>query len=325
MKGLLIVLAALISIAAWKKDMPTSPAATSGWSIRYSPGPTFRIQYPAQLAGQDGTSFDFPTKGSSVGYVVKTAPKLSLGQTISIKFSIEGDGTLVPTDSDPPARVRLYFQRAGDNGSGAGPYQHYRYWGHPDVVLGAARDYEVSVELVGRLRCLRKPASASLCRCGRQCGAHRFHLRRDVCWSRHLCAARHRLCALHAERVQCQIVALHATAVADFVASSFALQHAVDIRAEPKNKNWLPVAAGVLRDRQIQNNLLCESAPGPKAGILIKDVLRQRSVRALFAVQCGRGPRRRQRRSRWSERGHNPNDTSDRLQRGHVRPQSDPR
>src|SRR5262245_6631367 len=147
MKALLIVLAALISIAAWKKDMPANPGATSAWNILYSPGPTFRIQYPPQLGGQDGTSFDFPPKGPSVGYVVKTAPKLSLGQTISIKFTIEGYGTLVPTDSDPPARVRLYLQRAGDNGSGAGPYQHYRYWGHPDVVLGAARDYEVSVEL----------------------------------------------------------------------------------------------------------------------------------------------------------------------------------
>jgi hypothetical protein len=40
MKALLIGLAALIS--TWKKDsrlanMPTNPAATSGWSIRYSP------------------------------------------------------------------------------------------------------------------------------------------------------------------------------------------------------------------------------------------------------------------------------------------------
>src|SRR5262245_21747090 len=128
MKALLIVLAALISIAAWKKDMPANPGATSAWNILYSPGPTFRIQYPPQLGGQDGTSFDFPPKGSSVGYVVKTAPKLSLGQTISIKFTIEGYGTLVPTDSDPPAPVWLYLQRAGDNGSGAGPYQHYRYW-----------------------------------------------------------------------------------------------------------------------------------------------------------------------------------------------------
>ncbi len=79
-------------------------------------------------------------------YIVRAAPALAVGKTISMRFRIDGNAELVPTDSAPPARVRLYIQRAGDNLSGAGPYQQYRYWSH-DVAITAAAEYSLSATI----------------------------------------------------------------------------------------------------------------------------------------------------------------------------------
>jgi hypothetical protein len=65
------------------------------------------------------------------------------------------------------------------------------------------------------------------------------------------------------------------------------------------------------------------SALPPKADIPTRDVSCQRLVQALLAARCERGYRRKRQRSRWSGRGHNPNDTSVHLQRDRVQPQSD--
>jgi hypothetical protein len=86
MKAFLIVVGALISIAASEKDsglanMPTNPAATSGWSIRYSPG------MPASMSqNADGTYYvDLPHQ-DGLHYVVQGAQGNLTGKTITIKF-----------------------------------------------------------------------------------------------------------------------------------------------------------------------------------------------------------------------------------------------
>jgi hypothetical protein len=81
MKAFLIVVGALISIAASEKDsglanMPTNPAATSGWSIRYSPG------MPASMSqNADGTYYvDLPHQ-DGLHYVVQGAQGNLTGKT----------------------------------------------------------------------------------------------------------------------------------------------------------------------------------------------------------------------------------------------------
>jgi len=62
-------------------------------------------------------------------YIVRAAPKLQAGQTITMRFRIDGTGQLISVQDGGQASVTLYMQRAGDNLSGAGVYQQYRYFG----------------------------------------------------------------------------------------------------------------------------------------------------------------------------------------------------
>jgi hypothetical protein len=113
MKAFLTVVGALMSIAAWKKDsclanMPTNPAATSGWSIRYSPG------MPASMSqNADGTYYiDLPYQ-DGLHYVVQGA-----------------QGNLLASDPGEtcPCSVSLYLRQQGDTLSAADEFK--RWWSH---------------------------------------------------------------------------------------------------------------------------------------------------------------------------------------------------
>lgn len=99
------------------------PPPSSGWTFQYSLG------MPAQMTqASDGTYFfDFPSS-DGVHYVVEAAPSLQLGQLVTMSFNVSGSGTVVPVQGTLPAEVSLYMQRKGDNLSGAGQYQQYRYF-----------------------------------------------------------------------------------------------------------------------------------------------------------------------------------------------------
>lgn len=124
--------------AAVPAYVPPKPTVT-GWGFYYSPN------MPQQMwdAGDGTFYFDFPTK-DGVHYVYR-AGSAALGQTITMTFSLAGDGTLVPTQGTTPY-VTLYLQRAGDNMSGAGAYEFYRFWSGATKLTGAG-DYTVSVPL----------------------------------------------------------------------------------------------------------------------------------------------------------------------------------
>ena len=47
-----------------------------------------------------------------------------------------------------PAALRLYFQRRGDNLSGNGPYEHFRWWSNPGNVQMARGNFRLVVALV---------------------------------------------------------------------------------------------------------------------------------------------------------------------------------
>jgi hypothetical protein len=129
MQALLIVLAALISIGSIKYsaplNMPTNPAATSGWSIRYSPG-----MPPSMSQNADGTYYvDLPYQ-DGLHYVVQGAQNNPTGKTITIKFELVGAAELLASDPGDvcPCFVSLYLQQQGDTLSAADEFK--RWWSH---------------------------------------------------------------------------------------------------------------------------------------------------------------------------------------------------
>lgn len=122
-----------------KGNEPSKPVLSDQFNFQYSTGVS---DTPYQ--------FNFPLAPGSVHYVAKTAPgPLSTMGRLSLKFKLDGGGTLVPTeqaDVAPDAKVRLYFQRAGDTMSGAGEYEFYRWWSVPSVVLTSPGEYTITVD-----------------------------------------------------------------------------------------------------------------------------------------------------------------------------------
>ncbi len=110
---------------------PAPPVPFSEWDITYSTGT------PPTMAKQpDGTfTVDIPQDPGSIHYVTTTAP--ALGAAITLTFGIQGTGTVIPipTADTPPAMIRLYMQRKGDNMSGQGQYEFYRWWSSAHVAI----------------------------------------------------------------------------------------------------------------------------------------------------------------------------------------------
>lgn len=121
------------------------PGSTTGWTIAWS------ANMPAQMTNNgDGTySFAFPST-DGVHYVYKAGSPMSVGQKITMQFSLSGSGKIVPTASSGSgsAAVRLFIQQTGDNMSGLGPYEFYRWWSNPaNVALTANGDFTLEVLL----------------------------------------------------------------------------------------------------------------------------------------------------------------------------------
>lgn len=112
-------------------DPRYKPPPPSDWTRWYGPGDPRPLTKNA-----DGTySFDWPKDPDGVHYIVKPWSKAQLGQTFTLRFKLEGDATFKVQDPAdiPPAKVRCYMQRVGDDLSGVGAKEHYRQWG--DMIL----------------------------------------------------------------------------------------------------------------------------------------------------------------------------------------------
>lgn len=117
----------------------------SRWGFQYSPGMPFQPT-------QDGAAwyFDFPTLPGSVHYLVAALnrPITAIGGAIEIT----GDGVFTaripaqePDDGTPA--VRPYFQRRGDDVSGKGEFEHYRWWCSPALVELRPGVYSIAAPL----------------------------------------------------------------------------------------------------------------------------------------------------------------------------------
>jgi hypothetical protein len=137
-----------LALAAGQGDYP--PGATSlpqgalsldpaRWQIgptidgrSYSPGMPTRPS-----ADGSGWTFTFPQQ-DGVHYVTTPLRGSLIGRSgVRVRFSIDGPGRLMPTQGDPPARLRLFLQRSADNFTAAGPYEFYRWWSVSSVELVA--------------------------------------------------------------------------------------------------------------------------------------------------------------------------------------------
>ncbi len=151
---LLILLAA--GAAGWWFFIrkPTLPAPTPrapdllvyNWQLEYSPG-----MGPLTVPPSGGLAFTFLPFPAAAHYLTtKTLGGLraSVGITAAVKVETTGTPTFVTLNAgqiDPegagfPAKAALYLQRRGDNLSGAGEYEYYRWWADNPFVLttGAA-------------------------------------------------------------------------------------------------------------------------------------------------------------------------------------------
>jgi len=143
MKMIHIFLAAVaLTIAACSDPLPAPPSAPAllsaqTWNIQYSPG------MPAHpIPADGGWYFDFPAArcgGADVCSVhyVTTPVKMSVRPNTQVEaiFQITTTGTPVfnyqlnPNNTcDYPAHARLYLQRMGDDLSGQGEYEFYRWF-----------------------------------------------------------------------------------------------------------------------------------------------------------------------------------------------------
>ena len=111
--------------------------AASAWVFQYS------NSMPARpSAAGSGWLFTFPnTSGPSGGvhYLVTQSPNLASKSTLTMSGVISVAPGTVWGSNDPsditPDHCRTYFQQAGDDLSGTGPYEFYRWFSHTAITL----------------------------------------------------------------------------------------------------------------------------------------------------------------------------------------------
>lgn len=141
-----LILIVILGLALAGRDnsraAPMEPAAAdSPWIVAFSPAmpPTLSEQ------AENYYYFDFPTDTDGIHYVFKRAPAVEPGQTITMVFSLEGKGKLLPNEGRSFAKVRLYMQRKGDRLTAKEP--HKRWWSRAFSELVSPRDFVLSARI----------------------------------------------------------------------------------------------------------------------------------------------------------------------------------
>jgi hypothetical protein len=115
-------------------------AGDPSWTIAHSP------EMPPTLTEQAGRHFfDFPTSKDGIHYVFRRAPNVQPEQTITMTFSLEGNGRLLPNEGRPPAKVRLFMQRQGDTLTAKEPYK--RWWSKAYIELVSPGEFTLSAKI----------------------------------------------------------------------------------------------------------------------------------------------------------------------------------
>jgi len=163
LEALLVAVFMISACGAGDNPSPAPKPSPTVWMFQYSnavSGPFFDAQ--------DNAYFDFPAdcavnpmlgyKPCSANYLVqsRTAP-LSGDAIFNLGFRLDGSGQtsyLINLNNTcgpgSPATVRPYFQRQGDNLSGEGEYEFYRWFGPPLNLAGNSGVLQSSTSLGAR-------------------------------------------------------------------------------------------------------------------------------------------------------------------------------
>jgi hypothetical protein len=105
---------------------------------------TYENGLPIKLENKyGGAAFRMPDGRGDVDYVTTTAGTKGLadGKSLRLVYDLLGEGKLKPTGGGTTsARIRLHVQRKGDDWSGRGQYEHYRFWSSVVSVLEPGKD-----------------------------------------------------------------------------------------------------------------------------------------------------------------------------------------
>jgi hypothetical protein len=153
MRLILVVLALALAGCSGGSTPPTPvpvpvPVTVASWTIGPLVGTTnYSVNMPLNPTpdGAGGFYFDFPAAPGSVHGM--TTPPVGATRTKMIAvFSVSGDGQAVSTqDPTGDGYVTMYFQRTGDNWSGAGVYASYRWYSPGHSVALVPGDYTVEI------------------------------------------------------------------------------------------------------------------------------------------------------------------------------------
>lgn len=132
-----LTLALALAVALPANAQPRSPAAAmnpSAWQI----GPIIRGRNHSQGMPprpsphpRGGWYFDIPQRPGSVHYVTFAHGPLAGKKRIVMRYRVEaapGTRILPRTDPNFPSIITLYFQRRGDDWSGRGRFETYRWY-----------------------------------------------------------------------------------------------------------------------------------------------------------------------------------------------------
>jgi len=147
---IVLVVVALFFVLKGKGNKSTpivSNQSDGGWIIcPVVNGKNYSEGMPARPVLQGaGWYFDFPQSGG-VDYVQnKNPPSLVGAKQIALRYAVTGAG-FTAADENAPGRVGLHLQRKGDDWSGQGKFQQYRWYSHQRPVL-VAGEFVLTVPL----------------------------------------------------------------------------------------------------------------------------------------------------------------------------------
>jgi hypothetical protein len=177
MKHLSLCLMLLCLAACGDNSTPPARIPTNNWVMSYSQGTALSV------AAGELWQFDFPAYPGHVNMVTKSTGALT-GQQLTAVFEEDESGPIwfwafdAGNTCNPgsPPQTHLYFQRAGDDMSGVGGMQYYRWWSRGIDISGIKHgDHRVGP------KCLDERFwSARHCKSDDVCGGTR---QRRQCWS----------------------------------------------------------------------------------------------------------------------------------------------
>lgn len=142
-----IIVAAAGAVGYYFIQKRKQDAEPKPWVPPTPTGDNWVFQYSSPGLAGSPADFDFPAAPGSVNYCVRNPTGFALGKKLSMAITITGTGTIIPTEGDPPAKVRFYMQRRGDNGSGVGEYEFYRFWSNPGSIELKVGQFKLDVDL----------------------------------------------------------------------------------------------------------------------------------------------------------------------------------